>query len=665
MIADRFASRPDPRPTLELIESEPLDSPCHKCGLVVSTAARFCRRCGERQQIAQPIVEADATESLSSRPQEPAGGSPATFTLPGAERPPLVPLWGPFDDMRVRATGEVLEPSTSETDGVIATTVAVDPPTPALFHSFVNSAWSPKPTDDLEAVETARDLGVAAGRCTHPQRGRSRPALCAICGGIPGPRVVTARTAGGSVLPPEMSAERTLSSGQRRAILVALPIAAALFLIAPMATLIAGIAMATVLYAAVMVQRVRIFRLALDAPDMISVSDADARAIPGSKLPIYTILIPAYREPEVIGRLLESIRALEYPIHKLDIKLLLEQDDPETLEAAHAASPGSHLEIVRVPPLGPRTKPKACQVGLARARGQYVTIFDAEDQPEPLQLRRAIVAFRRHPEIACFQAILSYRNAGQNMITRWFTAEYAMWFRQFLPGLVRLGAPLPLGGTSNHFRRNILRSVGGWDPYNVTEDADLGIRLTRAGHRTAVLDSTTMEEANSDFVNWAKQRSRWYKGYLQTWLIHMRQPRRLWRELGPRGFVGFNLFVGGTPLVAVLNPLFWAMTAIWFVAHPDIIQSLFPSWLYYAGLACLVGGNFVFLYGSVVSARSTGRPDVVLAAVLSPIYWVMMSIAALKAAVQLISAPSYWEKTTHGLDLEPIARRNALRGPSA
>jgi cellulose synthase/poly-beta-1,6-N-acetylglucosamine synthase-like glycosyltransferase len=280
-----------------------------------------------------------------------------------------------------------------------------------------------------------------------------------------------------------------------------------------------------------------------------------------------------------------------------------------------------------------------------------VTVYDAEDRPDPLQLRRAVAAFRRlPPDVACLQAKLSYHNAEQNLITRWFTAEYALWFGQFLPGLVKLGAPVPLGGTSNHFRRDTLVRVGGWDPFNVTEDADLGIRLHRLGFRTRVLESITLEEANSDFVNWGKQRSRWYKGYLQTWLVHMRHPRRLWQRLGLRGFVGFNLFVGGTPFLALLNPVFWVLTAMWFLAKPPIILELFPPWLYYTSMLSLVVGNFTFLYTAMVGARLTGRPSLVLASLLSPIYWVMMSIAAIKAAVQLFSAPTFWEKTEHGLD---------------
>jgi cellulose synthase/poly-beta-1,6-N-acetylglucosamine synthase-like glycosyltransferase len=292
-----------------------------------------------------------------------------------------------------------------------------------------------------------------------------------------------------------------------------------------------------------------------------------------------------------------------------------------------------------------------------------VTIYDAEDRPDPLQLRRAVAGFRRLPaEVACLQAKLSYHNADQNLITRWFTAEYALWFGQLLPGLVKLGAPVPLGGTSNHFRRETLVRLGGWDSFNVTEDADLGIRLHRLGFRTGVLESTTLEEANSDYVNWTKQRSRWYKGYLQTWLVHMRHPRQLFGQLGLKGFIGFNLFVGGTPFLAMLNPVFWALTAIWFLAKPPIILELFPAWLYYASLISLVLGNFAFLYTAVVSARDLGRPSLVFAALLSPAYWVMMSIAAIKALAQLFAAPAFWEKTVHGLDQLPASR--SVRDPT-
>jgi cellulose synthase/poly-beta-1,6-N-acetylglucosamine synthase-like glycosyltransferase len=252
--------------------------------------------------------------------------------------------------------------------------------------------------------------------------------------------------------------------------------------------------------------------------------------------------------------------------------------------------------------------------------------------------------------VACLQAKLSYSNVHQNLITRWFTIEYAMWFSLFLPGLVSFDAPLPLGGTSNHFRRGILEAVGGWDPYNVTEDADLGIRLYREGFSVRVLESITFEEANSDFVNWVKQRSRWYKGYLQTWLIHMRHPILLYREMGVGGFTEFNLFVGGTPILAVLNPIFWTLTALWFIGHPAFIRAIFPSLIFYPAIACFSLGNFAIAYLTVINCRMMKQVELLWAALLVPLYWVMMSIAATKALIQLVFAPNFWEKTVHGLD---------------
>jgi glycosyltransferase XagB len=461
-------------------------------------------------------------------------------------------------------------------------------------------------------------------------------------------RVLDARALGPS---PEMSAATTLSRGQRRVLVGVVAVLAILLVVAPVATLTALVAAATLLYLAVFVFRFQIFIAALRGSHIVDIPDDEARATRDSDLPVYTVLVPAYHEPAVIGRLIATLARLEYPPERLDIKLLLEEDDNETIAAAEAASPPSHIEILRIPYSEPRTKPKACNIGLLRARGLFVTIYDAEDRPEPLQLRRAVAAFHGLGHgIACLQAKLSYHNANQNLLTRWFTAEYGMWFMQFLPGLVARNAPIPLGGTSNHFRRDVLERIGAWDPHNVTEDADLGIRLHRAGYRTRILESTTYEEANSDFVNWVKQRSRWYKGYLQTWLIHMRDPRRLWRELGGRGVAEFTLFVLGTPLLAMISPIFWGLTAFWLLGQPDAVAALFPGWVYYLGVVALVFGNFSFLYLAMVGSYPLRDPRIVLAALLSPIYWVMMSIAALKALVQLLQAPSFWEKTVHGLD---------------
>jgi len=447
------------------------------------------------------------------------------------------------------------------------------------------------------------------------------------------------------------SAQRRLSPAQRRAFFALAGGLAVMTAFAPVVAAQLLIAAVTALYLASLGFRVHAFWHGLRSPGSIEISDEMARSIADEDLPVYTILVPAYREPEVIGRLIASLVAIEYPPDRLDVKLLLEADDSATLEAAHAAGAPRHIKIVRVPVSQPRTKPKALNYGLQTARGQLITIYDAEDRPEPLQLRRAVVAFGALPKrVACLQAKLSYHNAGQNLLTRWFTAEYATWFSHLLPGLAERRMPLPLGGTSNHFRRAALESVGAWDAYNVTEDADLGIRLYRAGFMVDVLESTTLEEANSDFINWTKQRSRWYKGYLQTWLVHMRDPWRLWRELGPSGFLAFNLFIGGTPLLTLVSPLFWTLTTVWFVSHWTLIPALFPGWIYHLSLLSLVVGNLAFIYMGLVSARATGRPELVPSMILAPLYWTMMSLAAIKALIQLVAAPSFWEKTTHGLD---------------
>ena len=321
------------------------------------------------------------------------------------------------------------------------------------------------------------------------------------------------------------------------------------------------------------------------------------------------------------------------------------------------------MEVVLVPLRRAHAPSRRLSISGDAGSRRHGEIFDAEDQPEPLQLRRAAVALARGgPRVACVQAKLSFGNDRQNLITKWFTIEYAMWFTLFLPGLVDVGAPLPLGGTSNHFRRDVLEEIGAWDPYNVTEDADLGVRLARRGYRCQVLESVTLEEANSDFINWVKQRSRWYKGYLQTLLIHMRHPGRLYRELGFRGFFGFLLFVGGTPVLAFLNPLFWLTTAVWFAGgHLHIVQRVFPAPLYYVATVCWAFGNFLAAYLTVLACRLLSRTELLPAALLVPVYWVMMAIAAAKAMWQLVFEPTHWEKTTHGLDLPDTPPEGVLQ----
>lgn len=456
------------------------------------------------------------------------------------------------------------------------------------------------------------------------------------------------------------SAQHLLSQGQRAVGGSLLALTALSLAVAPAATLRGLVAVVSLLYAAVVSHRILLVVRGASERRMVDVPDDEARSVPAAELPRYSVLVPLYREPEVVAQVLGALDRLDYPRSRLEVQLLLEPDDDETLAAVRRARVPSYVRVRVVPADGPRTKPHACNHGLARATGDVITIYDAEDLPEPLQLRRAAVGLARLPaDVACLQARLRYHNADQNLITSWFTNEYDVWFSYYLPGLVATGAPVPLGGTSNHLRSEALRSVGGWDDHNVTEDADLGLRLHRHGWRTMVLDSVTLEEANSDFVNWVKQRSRWYKGYLSTWLVHSRRPRATLDEQGWSAFLGLHLFVGGTPLLAALNPVFWLLTGCWLVLGASSVSWLLSGPSYYVSLLSWAVGTVAPVYVALYAAREHGHPELAPRLLLLPVYWVMMSIAAVKAVVQLVSCPAYWEKTTHGLDRKAAGRAAA------
>ncbi|WP_424808306.1 glycosyltransferase family 2 protein [Rhodococcus sp. 27YEA15] len=449
---------------------------------------------------------------------------------------------------------------------------------------------------------------------------------------------------------PISSASVAFYPWQRNTLLLALAlvILGLVFFLTP--TLIALTLICTVGYVWTMIDRLLLFTRGLDAASIVTVSDEEARALPNESLPTYTILVPAYNEPEVVADLIAAMRAIEYPPEKLQVLLLLEEDDDVTITAAEDAGVDQVVSILKVPAADPRTKPKACNYGLHFSTGEIITIYDAEDSPDPLQLRRVAATFAAMPpETACVQAKLAFHNGTQNLLTAWFTADYALWFNFILPGLMKSNSPIPLGGTSNHLKRSVLDDIGAWDPYNVTEDADLGVRIAESGYRTAVLNSTTLEEANSDTINWIRQRSRWYKGYLQTWLVHMRRPVALWRGLGPIGFLRFSLLMAGTPLVAAVNMVFWLVSLGWILGQPTVIQEVFPNYVYFPALASLIFGNAAVMYMNLVACRETRNATLLLACITAPLYWVLMSIAAIKGTYQLIRNPSYWEKTFHGL----------------
>jgi cellulose synthase/poly-beta-1,6-N-acetylglucosamine synthase-like glycosyltransferase len=365
-------------------------------------------------------------------------------------------------------------------------------------------------------------------------------------------------------------------------------------------------------------------------------------------LPTYSIVIALYREAAAVPDLVTALRSLNYPLEKLDIKLVLEPDDHVTREAIAQLQLGPPFEVILAPDHGPRTKPKALNAALPFVRGTFVAVFDAEDQPEPDQLRLALEAFVANDErLVCVQARLTIDNTADSWLTRLFTAEYAGLFDVFLPGLATWRLPLPLGGSSNHFRVSVLREVGAWDPYNVTEDADLGMRLARFGYRTAVIPSTTYEEAPAMFGPWLRQRTRWFKGWIQTYLVHMRAPLRLAYQLGMPGFAVFQLLAGGTVLAALIHVLF-AARLIWTLALTPMDDAMTQVLVSFDAVTLLAGYLISAALGLIGLARRRllGCAWVLL---LIPVYWLLLSLAAWRALFQFLRDPYRWEKTEHGL----------------
>ncbi|HEX6109529.1 MAG TPA: glycosyltransferase, partial [Ktedonobacteraceae bacterium] len=379
-------------------------------------------------------------------------------------------------------------------------------------------------------------------------------------------------------------------------------------------------------------------------------------ALKDADWPNYTILCPLYREVEVVPQFVEAMKALEYPVDKLQILLLTEEDDAETRNAMRAMQLPPHFKVVTVPDGSPRTKPRACNYGLMIAMGRYTVIYDAEDIPDPWQLKKAVLTFANHdPDLACVQAKLNFYNPYQNLLTRLFTIEYSLWFDFILPGLQRVGFSLPLGGTSNHFQTQVLRALGGWDAYNVTEDCDLGIRLASYRFKTVVLDSTTYEEANSQLKNWIRQRSRWIKGYMQTYLVQMRHPFRALSKGRFRELASLQLVIAAGMWTFLFNPLLWTLLAVYIAARPmveGLYHILFPAPVLYMGTLCLIFGNFFYLYLCMIGCMKVKRYHLVKWVLLVPFYWIMMSVAAGLSLFQLIVKPHYWEKTKHGLHLK-------------
>jgi glycosyltransferase XagB len=386
--------------------------------------------------------------------------------------------------------------------------------------------------------------------------------------------------------------------------------------------------------------------------------------MPDADVPVYTIMVPLYDEVRVLPKLVDSLTKLDYPAAKLDIILVLESVDLATQAAMLRQKLSGNMRVLVVPDGQPRTKPKALNYALSFARGDYIVVYDAEDRPEPDQLRAALHAFAEHgPNLACAQACLNIYNARQGWLTKQFAIEYSALFDAVLPALDRLGIPVPLGGTSNHFPRRLLDELGGWDPYNVTEDADLGIRIARLGYATTMIASTTWEEAPSRLRAWRTQRTRWLKGWMQTVLVHTRDHRALRRELGFARTLGFHLYMTGLILSALVHPYFYLALGAETVFGVGIgAEPLLAPLVWIVATTTLITGYLASIAAGWLAARRRGH-SVAVQPLLMPVYWLMISAMSYRSLWQLVFDPFKWEKTPHGHadDDERPRRRSRTR----
>ena len=369
---------------------------------------------------------------------------------------------------------------------------------------------------------------------------------------------------------------------------------------------------------------------------------------PIRRMPVVSILLPLLRERDIAGQLIKRISRLDYPRELLDVLLVVEAGDVTTRAALRRVTLPAWMRAVIVPPGQPRTKPRAMNYALNFARGSIIGVYDAEDAPEADQIRKVAKRFAEMPpDVVCLQGQLDYYNPTHNWLSRCFTLEYATWFRLILPGIQRLGLFVPLGGTTLFFRRDALEEIGAWDAHNVTEDADLGLRLVRRGYRTEIVETTTYEEANAAILPWIKQRSRWLKGYAMTWATHMRDPVALWRDLGPRKFFGLQAQLLGAVLGFALAPLLWSLVIKLFgLPHP---LDRFVSPAGYLGLALffLASQALTFLAAWRASRLARHRRLRWWIPVLD-LYFLLASAAALLGLIELMHRPFHWRKTAHG-----------------
>ena len=366
--------------------------------------------------------------------------------------------------------------------------------------------------------------------------------------------------------------------------------------------------------------------------------------------PIYTVMVAMHKEKDQVKELCHHLYKLDWPKDKLDIKLICEADDFDTIAAVLSLKLPKCFQLVTVPPAEPRTKPKALNFALPLARGEFLVLYDAEDRPAPTQLREAYARFLADDgKLACVQAPLHIHNKYQNWLTAMFAIEYMTLFNGILPALAKWKVPLPLGGTSNHFRIDILREIGGWDPFNVTEDADLGVRIFREGYFTSTIRSPTYEEAPPEIGIWVRQRTRWLKGWMQTLIVHAQTPISLTRQIGFKNTIAYHLMLTAIVISVMFHPILIAGFVVKFIGLAGSLSTSFDAIFVATSAFNMVGGYTTYSLLVYVVLRTNREHLLIPFITFLPLYWLLVSFASWRALFHLITKPHHWEKTPHGL----------------
>ncbi|MCE2992186.1 MAG: glycosyltransferase [Candidatus Jidaibacter sp.] len=367
------------------------------------------------------------------------------------------------------------------------------------------------------------------------------------------------------------------------------------------------------------------------------------------QLPTYTILIPLFYESSVIPSLINALSSFDYPKEKLQILLILEEEDKETLATIQENNPPNYFQTVVVPKSEPQTKAKACNYAMQFATGELTCIYDAEDRPDSLQLKIVANKFAiSDKNVCCLQCRLFFYNGHENLLTSMFEIEYQGYYNFLLPIATYFKYPLPLGGSSNHFKTDYLIEIGGWDPHNVTEDADLGMRFAILGHSARIIYSFTREEATMTVSAWLRQRVRWFKGYFHTCFIYFRHPIQVIRSFQFKGVAFFLYILCLSPFLMISSPILLILSVATYLSFFDFsvganIMLILITWIN------LVSTLMCTFLTSYIVLSIPGHKYLRWRWVLFVFYAFLLIYAAIVAIFKLFKEPHKWDKTTHGV----------------